>query len=143
MFHTYDFWHDEKHEALIGSLFGSPGLRTYRCFEVPINSRIFHIDAVLTGGRNWRRYIFNDLDDVLLFLHHDAIDEAHISIQSQRVESSDYSIRHVKQILEVRESGCEKAVRIFVYADGTKEADSFSGKEIDLTVSTNIIWGSA
>lgn len=126
MFHTYDEWEGGAGSKVIGFLFDQPGLRRYRCFQVPINLQLFHVD-VGTGDAeqlDWSRWIFNDFDEALEFLSREHAIKVRISLQTRRLDCQSYEIVRLREILTVATKDGRTGY-IFVGINGGRHADSY------------------
>lgn len=113
MFQTDASWQDIDLSQLMAGMFGDPGLRCYRCFEVAVNCTLFHVDVLLREETDidcvWSRFIFYDLRNVLQFITDERIKYVRINIQTSMKVSRQYDISSVVEIVE----GCDRQGQIF------------------------------
>jgi hypothetical protein len=103
MFQTDASWQDIGSSQLLAGLFGEPGLRAYRCFEVAVNLPLFHLDVLrfddsATEGV-WSRFILYDLRMALDFMADERMNEVRLSVQTPLMIER-YQIAVVIEIVE-------------------------------------------
>jgi hypothetical protein len=121
------------------SLINTAGLRSYGLVEVFLNSRLFHVDFLpkqrTSEGRQWSRFIFAEVNELIDFLDQESHERIKISLQLRRADNADreYRIVPLDAIYQAHD-GAGQLAYVLVAKTGQRIVDSLlAADESELT----------
>lgn len=102
MIHTDEFWEEKEETIALRKVLNCPGLRRFRCVEVPNNVQLFHLDIVERSSRGdvWNRFIYDDIRYILPILAGRSPKDCVLSMQTRQLERENYRILRVVRIFK-------------------------------------------
>jgi len=101
MLHTDEFWEVVEGTAVLRETMDQPGLRQFTCFEIPLNTQLFHLDikSRFRNQEKWSRFIFDDIREILPLLKGNKNQSVRLSLQTRRQDNAGYNILRIDKIL--------------------------------------------
>lgn len=143
MLHTDEIWEVVEGTAVLRETTQQPGLRQFTCFEIPVNTQLFHLDihSRFRNQEKWSRFIFDDIREILPLLKGNKNESVRLSLQTRRQDSAGYSILRIEKIL----SGTIVAGRenyAFLCSNKVKYYESIADLSIGEFSKTRVVWPS-